>query len=598
VAQRRADPGVLIAVELGRSARRIATDQVLGVLERRVADGCSSLMRDLGLPGKAHVQARLGDGPRTVRVTVKDALIGYPQHLAQRIWLATAPASARKMVPAKLLSETSAERWLDAFLNTVSAEGRVATTFTDYLARLCVEIVRRQPAKLIHDGLGAAYRLNDSPIADRPSAEYIEAALRSLFELGMSAADPAAVLGVLRAGEADGQSAQDSAEVLFALTHEDVPQVLLHPSHLHELLPTLSDGESISLDDSRVPNDARDVFRSVAEWFWQSTGFRLPVLRLTPTQDMRVGAVALKVNALIGAPLLAPRKDQLLASGPRARLLQFDLPVAAMLSHGQPTEHAIIGAGDRYSAERLGLTCRTPLESVAVVLSEEILRAAPRLFSVEDLESGLAELHTTFPSLIEGVLALESLGGVTRVLRGLLDEGVSIRDLRLVLEALMQFETVSVRGSTQAVFDERLPVAEGTPVEVAQGWANRLAFVRRRLKNQLSHKYTQGGNVLRAIVVDPQLETLVEGSIAGGTREPSLTALEQELLCDSVRRSMTDEVGSVPLVLTTTGVRLHIRKLLAAELPDAAVAAYAELRPDIRIETVGSVGLESRIPVD
>src|SRR6185436_12681722 len=96
-----------------------------------------------------------------------------------------------------------------------------------------------------------------------------------------------------------------------------------------------------------------------------------------------------------------------------------------------------IAASDREPAERAGYTVVDPGSVVVTHLTEIIRRHAFELLGRQEVQALLDHLATSRPKVVEELVPhLLPVGGVQRVLQNLLREGVSIRDLSTILEAI------------------------------------------------------------------------------------------------------------------------------------------------------------------
>ncbi len=155
------------------------------------------------------------------------------------------------------------------------------------------------------------------------------------------------------------------------------------------------------------------------------------------------------------------------------------------------------------------------------------------------------------------------------MLQGLLREGVSVRDLGSIVEAIGDRARVT-----------RDPTALAEHARQALGRAITAGHVDAELR-------------LRAIGLDPALEQELAEAVVQ-TADGELLALEPgraadvvELLKSEVQRAVYP--GSSPVLLCSARVRRHVRRLLAQPLPQLPVCSYEEIVPGIRVETVGMV---------
>ena len=96
-----------------------------------------------------------------------------------------------------------------------------------------------------------------------------------------------------------------------------------------------------------------------------------------------------------------------------------------------------IDPSQRDYARTLGYTVVDAATAIATHLNKVLRDSASELLSRDETQQLLDKLASKFPKLIEDVVPAKlSLGVVTKVLQTLLEEGVSIRDMRSIMEAL------------------------------------------------------------------------------------------------------------------------------------------------------------------
>jgi len=152
---------------------------------------------------------------------------------------------------------------------------------------------------------------------------------------------------------------------------------------------------------------------------------------------------------------------------------------------------------------------------------------------------------------------------LAEVLRRLLEEGVPIRPLRAVLEALLE--------------------AGGA----ARGAGPLTAAARRALRRHIGHR-AAGGGPLQALLLDPSAERAVRDSLLGEL--PALDPGQAARLLDELSRAI-DEAGASPVLLVSGDVRRAVRLLVAPRYPRLQVLAYDELPPEQPVRPVGRLAL-------
>ncbi|HEV7266743.1 MAG TPA: FHIPEP family type III secretion protein [Falsiroseomonas sp.] len=295
---------------------------------------------------------------------------------------------------------------------------------------------------------------------------------------------------------------------------------------------------------------------------------------------------------------LLPRRPLL----PAGRLLVNDTPERLALLGIRSAEKAnnpasgnecsTVDAADGPRCESAGLTTWTRPGHAILTLSAEVRVLAGAFVNSYLVESFLYRLLIAFPATVREARRVASPEVLARLLRALVDEQISIRNLALILETLALPElTVETDTRRNIVFDP--PVLEGALVHhLAPPHERRLMRVRVAMKRALSHNYTRGQSTLLAYLLDPEIEAWLE-------QTPNLAATGRERLV----RAVQAEIGhlppsaSQPVLLTTESVRLRLRQALAAQLPHLAVLAYQELSPEMSIQPIARISMPD-VPED
>jgi type III secretion protein V len=156
------------------------------------------------------------------------------------------------------------------------------------------------------------------------------------------------------------------------------------------------------------------------------------------------------------------------------------------------------------------------------------------------------------------------------ILRRLVEERISVRDLKGILEAL------ALVGS-----------AEKDPLNLAE-------FVRSHQKRAITHALTGGAGELKVLLLDSAIEDAIRGAItrtAAGSFLTLAPAAGRDVIV-AVRRALEPLAGSpTPPLLTQPDIRRFVRKLLELDFPELRVVSYAELLPEIAVKPVAKATL-------
>jgi flagellar biosynthesis protein FlhA len=226
--------------------------------------------------------------------------------------------------------------------------------------------------------------------------------------------------------------------------------------------------------------------------------------------------------------------------------------------------------GTRAEAEALGFTV-VDRESVIVThLTESIRQHASDLLTRQEAKQLLDQLKEHNAAVVEEVVPeILSLGEIQRVLQSLLNEGVSIRDLGTIVEAIGD--------------KARLTRDPGVLAE----------YARQALGRTITAPYLDAERNLRALTLDPTLEQEVSDSITQ-TSDGEYLVMEPsraQALIAGLKGHVDAAVaqGVRPVLLCSARVRRHLRRLAEQSLPQMPVCSYNEIVPGIGVETIGVI---------
>jgi flagellar biosynthesis protein FlhA len=307
----------------------------------------------------------------------------------------------------------------------------------------------------------------------------------------------------------------------------------------------------------------------------QTYGLILPEIRLTDNATLPPGTYAIRIQGVVQA------RDRLRPEG----FLALKPDNAGALPPGEDVSEPVygaparwIGADDRERTALDGATVVTPAEVLATHLLEIIKRNFPRLMTLKALRRLLTALtevsdparaeanRKMIDELVPDKVPVDLL---LSVLRLLLEERVSIRNLPLILEAISE-----ARGSY------------GTPEAICE-------HVRQRLGFQLVAELRRDDGTVPLIQLAPEWEERfqryqVDGAGGGDVALPpdEFTRLVNGI---AERLSSAADSGTFPALVTSMRRRRFLTTLVAAKGLSAPVLSFEEIGLDARPAMVGQV---------
>lgn len=229
-----------------------------------------------------------------------------------------------------------------------------------------------------------------------------------------------------------------------------------------------------------------------------------------------------------------------------------------------------ITLAQREHAQSLGYTVVDASTVVATHLSQLLTNNAATLLGHEEVQNLLELLEKTHPKLIEGLVPdTLPLTTVVKVLQNLLNEGVSIRDMRTIVQTLVEYGSKS------------------QDVDVLT------AAVRIALRRLIVQNIAGPNDELAVITLAPDLEQMLHQSMqAGGDQgagiEPGLAERLQQSLKEACHQQ---EMAGEPAILLTSGIlRNVLSRFVKNTIPGLSVLSYQEVPDEKQIRIVSSIG--------
>ena len=304
--------------------------------------------------------------------------------------------------------------------------------------------------------------------------------------------------------------------------------------------------------------------------FAQREGVVLPSVRIKDNIRLEPGAYRI----LLGGQEVARGTIE------PGQFLAMDPGTASGKLRGKPTKDPAFGlpawwisAAQRDEAELAGYTVIDPTSVLVTHLSEVIRNALHEILSRDDVKEMVEHVKKNSPAVVEELIPGKlGYGDVQQVLRNLLAEGVPVRNLPAILEALAD-------GLSRTKDPEALS-----------------ELVRTRLGRALCELHADRAGTLHAVTLDPAIEARLAAAV-GATRDPEAQPVSPAYLQRLVERigasvALASKSGKDAVVLARSNVRRFLNELVRASLPKVAVLSYNEVVPARAVETAAVVKLE------
>ncbi len=209
---------------------------------------------------------------------------------------------------------------------------------------------------------------------------------------------------------------------------------------------------------------------------------------------------------------------------------------------------------------------------IATHIVEIIKNNSAELLTRQDVQKLLDILTSKYPKIVDELIpAVLSLSSVQNVLENLLQEGIPIKDMLTIVEALHNY---APNTKDPALLTE---------------------YVRSALKRTITKTLLGPDNAVHPLMLGKNLETVIfneynktkeQGSGYSGI-DPSYYGKMVSAVKEGIKKAL--EAGQSPVIMTQPRIRLFFRNILNEIIPGITVVSTGEISPSIKIKPVGTV---------
>jgi flagellar biosynthesis protein FlhA len=325
----------------------------------------------------------------------------------------------------------------------------------------------------------------------------------------------------------------------------------------------------IHLVDESQRGDLLDKIRAIRRQFASDMGFVVPPIHIKDNLQLRPGEYSFLVKGVeVGRGDM--KSGFHLAMDGGATSGQIDGTPTTEPAFGLPA--IWIAANDRERAEMMGYTVVDISTVMATHITELVHTYSHEMLTRQEVQNLLDLVAKHQPKLVEELVPhLINLGGVQKVLQGLLRERVSVRDMTTILETISDYAKV-VKNPTQLV-----------------------ELVRQVLSRSIVARYCNEEGKLQALILGADAENLVAEAVVDGdfgsylSIAPRNANLFMARLRDSVERVAPHVVQ--PVLITGARVRPFVKQITESVMPHLVVISQNEVPTNVQLEFLGTVNI-------
>ncbi len=323
----------------------------------------------------------------------------------------------------------------------------------------------------------------------------------------------------------------------------------------------------IPLVDKAQGGELLNRIKGVRKKLSQEFGFLVPAVHIRDNLDLDPNSYRISLMGVtVGEAEI--RHDNELAINPGQVFGKLDGIATKDPAFG--LDAVWIKQEQREHAQSLGYTVVDSATVLATHLSQILTNNTAQLLGHEEVQNLLDMLEKSYPKLIEGLIPdVLSLGTIVKVLQNLMNEGVAVRDMRSIIQTLVEYG----------------PKSQDPEVLTAA--------VRITLRKFIVQELVGPTVEVPVITLSPELEQMLHQSMQmagddGAGIEPGLAERLQKSLTDGAQQQ--EMAGDTPILLTSGILRSVLAKFVKYTIPGLRVISYQEIPDDKQIKIVSAIG--------
>lgn len=301
---------------------------------------------------------------------------------------------------------------------------------------------------------------------------------------------------------------------------------------------------------------------------FEQIGVPFPPIVLIEEPDAPADRWRLIIESVPVAEGTLPLNSVRVTDDPEAAAIAGASSEEIALSPTQPVTHWV-GATDANLLRKAGVSFE-PLEAtLAMLVGQRLPRHASEFLGVHETNAILTSMEVRYDELVSEAQKAMPVQRIAMVMRRLVEEEVPIRNMRIVLETMIEWGA-----------------REKDPEALAE-------YVRAALSRQISHKYADPDRFIPAFVVEADVEDTIRGALRQSSAGTflSMEAAQSRSLLSSIRKAIGDLSGhaTMPVFLATMDTRRHLRRFLSEHDVECPVLSHKEIALNYKVQPLSMV---------
>jgi len=312
-------------------------------------------------------------------------------------------------------------------------------------------------------------------------------------------------------------------------------------------------------------NEVTKAIRYVSDELFFKFGVMVPEATVSSEELEKSLYIKIYGNITCAVPI---HENCILVNESHERIEESGIPMESSIllyDHEYPLVKSELGE----KLKALGISYIEGENIPAFVFRETLLKNLDKFIGINEVQTMLDGLSQVYPALVREVIpGIIPLPALSELLKRLLSEGVSVRNMRLILES------IALHGQKE------------------KNVTHLTELVRRDMRTEICNGLSSGVKEMRAYILNPELESRLMDAISGTSGELVLS-IDPELatsIFSSIENCTNQRNGKKGIIIITQAeLRPLFKKLVSQKFPDIHVISYEEIDPEFHVHPLGEI---------
>lgn len=316
----------------------------------------------------------------------------------------------------------------------------------------------------------------------------------------------------------------------------------------------------LKVHHSYVDDNLKNVLNKIHSKYFMEYGIPLPEIKIVETREEGRGEVSLLLYSESILTIHPEVSTNYIIEKPN-----IVIP-GSVLSEGI-TNKKMVFYGDFSNCVESMTVITSETELIEQCINEILQQNLKEFIGIQETKYLIDLIQCRYDELVREVLRHLNISKITDILQRLVEEDISIRDLRAILEALILW---GPKEKDSVILCE---------------------YTRIALRRHITSKYADKNKSISVIVFDSHIENEIRESIRQTSSGSYLNLSDDRIskILNQINTYCCNNGNEITAIITTLDIRRYVKKMISDSKVDLPVVSFQEMGGDLNINVKGTV---------